>query len=104
MHKLIVFYPHPDNPEEFMDYYVNRHLSEINKFPGLISASYGQVEDEESPYFLFFEGVWRNGAELNDALNSEVGQALLADVPNYSPKGATMVTLDVKEVDLSQER
>jgi uncharacterized protein (TIGR02118 family) len=37
MHKLVVLYPKPDDPEQFKTYYRDTHVPLVKKIPGLKS-------------------------------------------------------------------
>jgi len=103
MYKLIVMYPRPSDPDDFIDYYLTQHIPLIEKLPGLKSASYGRVVSVKSPNFLIFEALFENRVMLDEAMNSEVGKALAADIPNYSPLGATVLITSVEGVDLAPD-
>ena len=96
MHKLVVTYPRPDDPAKFRAYYAATHIPLAAKLPGLVRYSYGYPEalgPGEAP-FCVFEAVFANSAALDAALASSEGQAVAADVPNYSPKGAALMRFD----------
>jgi uncharacterized protein (TIGR02118 family) len=40
MHKLVVLYPKPADPDHFRDYYVNNHLPLVARMPGLLAWRY----------------------------------------------------------------
>ena len=37
MHKLMVLYPEPADPDHFRDYYVTNHLPLVMNWPGLLA-------------------------------------------------------------------
>jgi uncharacterized protein (TIGR02118 family) len=96
MHKLIVMYPEPDDPQGFIEYYEAHHVPLAAKLPGLLSQSYGRpnVLGGQKNFFLIWEGVFADRDSLFAALRSEVGAKVAADVPNYSPKGAAMLEME----------
>ena len=94
MHSLIVLYPWPDDPTAFKDYYQSKHIPLAAKLPGLVGYSYGYPQAlgvERPPHFCIFEGRFESAETMFAALGSEHGQKVAADVPNYSPKGATLM-------------
>lgn len=98
MHVLLVLYPHPDDPAAFRAYYEGRHVPLAQKLPGLISQSFGYpaaLGPAPSPYFCVWRGEFRTAADLDAALASPLGQAVAADVPNYSARGATLLRFDL---------
>jgi uncharacterized protein (TIGR02118 family) len=92
-HCLTVLYPHPDDREHFRSYYAGTHMPLARQLPGLKSCSFaypaalGAVGD--SP-FCIFQAWFESEASMGQALQSEIGAKLAADVPNYSPKGARL--------------
>jgi uncharacterized protein (TIGR02118 family) len=92
MHKLVVLYPKPDDPEHFKKYYRETHLPLAKKLPGLKYHSYSYpatFDGKDPPHFCMFIGAFENLAALQAAMGSDEGKAAVADIPNYSPKGAT---------------
>lgn len=97
MHRLVVTYPRPDDPAGFRAYYEARHIPLAAKLPGLVSWSFGYPKalgPGEAP-FCIFEATFADRQALDAALGSPAGQAVAADVPNYSPKGASLMRFDV---------
>lgn len=92
MHRLLIMYPRPQNPDAFLDYYKTRHLPAVHNLPGLLSASYGLIDDPKSDWFLTFEALFADQASLQQAVQSDHGKSLAMDIPNYSPGGACMFT------------
>jgi uncharacterized protein (TIGR02118 family) len=98
MHKLLVLYPPPQDPEAFRAYYTETHLPLAARLPGLRGWRYAfetRAPDGSSPYFCIFEAEFDDAAALRSAMASPEGQAVAADVPNYAPEGATMISFDV---------
>ncbi|MEL6186098.1 MAG: EthD family reductase [Myxococcota bacterium] len=93
MHIIEVIYPTPDDPEAFKAYYAETHVPLVARLPGLRSYSYGYPKalgPGDAP-FCIFRAAFDSAEAMMSALQSEQGQKVAADVPNYSPKGATMV-------------
>lgn len=99
MFKLVVMYPQPDDPHTFMDYYTKKHVPLAEKLPGLVGQSYGHPKmlTKDQPWFLIWEGRFNSYTDLLGALKSDIGGQVSADVPNYSPKGATMMFVELPE-------
>lgn len=98
MHVLLVLYPHPEDPAAFRDYYERHHVPLATKLPGLIAQSHGYpvaLGPEPSPYFCVWRGEFRSAADLDAALASDLGREVGADVPRYSPRGATLLRFDL---------
>lgn len=99
MHKLLVLYPHPADPEHFENHYRTVHLPLASKLPGVLSARFSlQINAGEAPgpYFAIFEAEFENGQALQDAMASEWGRKVSEDVPNYASGGAVVLNYDVE--------
>lgn len=97
MFKLVVLYPQPDSPEAFLEYYTQKHAPLAAKMPGLVRSSFGKPKmlTKDQSIFLIWEGEFNSQADLIAALKSDIGGQVAADVPNYSPKGATMMFVEM---------
>lgn len=94
MHKLLVLYPEPVDPEQFRAYYVNNHLPLVRQMPGLLACRYSfDVASTvgETPYFAVFEADFADEAAMIESRQSAVGRQLAADVANYATGGAVVV-------------
>jgi uncharacterized protein (TIGR02118 family) len=94
MHRLLVAYPKPADPAAFMDYYIGKHLPLARKLPGLVACRHllpRAVGPGEPAHYLLFEADFESEAAMMEALGSEVGAKLAADVPNYSLAGASLM-------------
>ena len=61
MHKLLVLYPEPTDPDHFRDYYVSKHLPLVARMPGLLAFRYSfevTATQGQTPYFAVFEAEW----------------------------------------------
>jgi uncharacterized protein (TIGR02118 family) len=99
MHRLLVLYPPPTDPDQFRSYYEETHLKLAAKMPGLRGYRYGfdvAAADGESPYFCVFEGDFDDAAAMSAALESAEGQAAVADIPNYATGGAVPLNYEVR--------
>ncbi|WP_116200223.1 EthD family reductase [Amycolatopsis circi] len=100
MHKLVVLYSQPVDPDHFRDYYVTRHLPLVTKMPGLLAWRYSfdvAAAGGEAPYFAVFEGDFADAAALAAARASTHGQRAAADVVNYATGGAVVIDYPVQE-------
>jgi hypothetical protein len=58
MHRLLVLYPPPSDPDHFRSYYEGTHLPLVAQFPGLRGYRYSfdvAAAEGESPYYCVFE-------------------------------------------------
>lgn len=92
MHCLTVLYPTPEDPQAFRTYYVETHLPLAAGLPGLLRSHHAfpeQLGPGQAP-FCIFQAYFADAAAMGAALASEAGRTVAADVPNYSPRGATL--------------
>ncbi|MFI6166310.1 EthD family reductase [Nocardia sp. NPDC051052] len=100
MHKLLVLYPKPADPDHFRDYYVTNHLPLVRKWPGLLAYRYSfdvAAAKGEAPYFAVFEADFADAAALAAAQSSPQGQRLSADVVNYATGGVVVIDYPVQD-------
>ena len=92
MHCLTVTYPKPNDKARFRAYYEGNHLPLASQLPGLKSYAFAYPEalgPGPAP-FCIFQAWFDSVSAMVAALQSEIGQKVAADVPNYSPDGATL--------------
>lgn len=98
MHRLLVTYPQPADPAKFLDYYTRQHVPLASKLPGLLAYRWVQPQTlgpATGAAFVLFEADFASEAAMFAALESPVGREVAADVPNYSPAGATLQHFEV---------
>ncbi|WP_119154098.1 EthD family reductase [Caldimonas tepidiphila] len=99
MHAMVVLYPQPDDPQAFRDYYVSKHVPLAAQLPGLVSYRYGFPSPlgpaGGDTHFCIFEALFESAEAMAAALKSPLGREVAADVPNYSPKGASLMHYEV---------
>ncbi|WP_407841264.1 EthD family reductase [Streptomyces sp. DSM 116496] len=94
MHKLVVLYSEPADPDHFRDYYVTKHLPLVTNWPGPPAWRYSfdvAALEGEAPYFAVFEADFADAAAMDAALASPHGRRLSADVANYASGGVVIV-------------
>ena len=87
MHKVIVLYSPPKDPEHFREHYREKHLPLVAKLPGLLASRHSfsvQGVNVTSPYFCIWEGEFASEAALGEAMGSPIGREVDADAANYS--------------------
>ncbi|WP_091300358.1 EthD family reductase [Amycolatopsis xylanica] len=98
MHKMVVLYPAPLDPEHFREYYLNTHIPLATKMPGIVDWRYSfevSAGRGESPYFAIFEADFPDKATFVAAVTSPEGVAAIADVPNYATGGSIALNYPV---------
>ena len=99
MHRLLVLYPPPTDPDHFRSSYQDSHLPLVAKLPGLRGYRYSfdvAAAEGESPYFCVFEADFEDAAAYGAAMASPDGQAVRADVPNYATGGAVVLDYELR--------
>jgi uncharacterized protein (TIGR02118 family) len=99
MHRLLVLYPPPTDPDHFRTYYEDTHLKLVAKIPGVRGYRYAfdvAAAEGESPYFCVFEGDFDDAAAMAAAFETPEGQAALADIPNYATGGAVPLNYELR--------
>jgi len=99
MHRLLVLYPPPIDPDRFRRYYEETHLELVARIPGLLGYRYGfdvAAREGDSPYFCVFEADFEDAAARRAGLDTPQGQAVLADVPNYATGGVVSLNYEVR--------
>jgi uncharacterized protein (TIGR02118 family) len=98
MHRLQVSYPTPPDPAAFLRYDVEHHLPLARTLPDLLDCRYVQPQPlgpVDGVPFLLFEADFADPGAMFEALQSPIGAKVAADVPHYSPAGATLMHFDV---------
>lgn len=92
MHCLTVTYPAPNDATRFKAYYETKHVPLARQLPGLKSCAFAYPEalGPGIAPFCIFQAWFDDAAAMVAALQSDVGRKVAADVPNYSPDGATI--------------
>lgn len=100
MHKLLVLYPKPADPDHFRDYYVANHLPLVRNWPGVLGWRYSfdvAARNGEAPYFAVFEAEFADADALAAARESAHGKRLTADVANYATGGVVVIDYPVQD-------
>ena len=99
MHKLVVLYPEPADPEHFRDYYVTNHLPLVAQMPGLLAYRYSfdVAAAPEQLYFAIFEADFADAAAMTASRESPEGRRVAADVANYATGGAVVLHYPVRD-------
>ncbi|AHH18827.1 putative ethyl tert-butyl ether degradation EthD protein [Nocardia nova SH22a] len=99
MHKLLVMYPEPADPDHFRDYYVNNHLPLVAGMPGLLAYRYSfevAAAPGQTPYFAIFEADFADAAAMAASRESPHGRQVSADVANYATGGVVIMDYQVQ--------
>jgi uncharacterized protein (TIGR02118 family) len=99
VHKFVVLYNQPEDPEHFRNYYENTHIPLAAALPGQKAWRYSfdvsSPGQDDPPYFCICVGVFHRVLAWGAAPRGEHGRKVGADVPNYATGGATILTYPV---------
>ncbi len=87
MARLLVLYEQPDDPAHFANYFREEHMPKVRRLPGLRSCSFGpaaSVGAVARAFFWVWEGVYDSVDAIQETHASPEGQAVMADIPNFS--------------------
>src|SRR3954471_1954348 len=99
MHRLLVLYPRPSDPDHFRSYYEDTHLPLVAKFPGLRGYRYSfdvAAGEGESPYYCAFEADFDDAATLSAARVPTEARAVRADAPNSAAGGPVVLNYNLR--------
>jgi uncharacterized protein (TIGR02118 family) len=99
MASMIVLYGRPDDPAAFEDYYAHRHIPYATEHMPNVTGAHNQrvigaPGAGQPPLYRISEMTYDNAATLHEALASEGGRAVLADLDNFATGGATVLLAD----------
>ncbi|RJO78296.1 EthD family reductase [Nocardia panacis] len=100
MHRMLVLYPEPVDPDHFRDYYVTKHIPLVKEMPGLLACRYSfdvAAAKGEAPYFAVFEADFADAATLAAGRATPHGQRVAADVANYATGGVVVIDYPIQD-------
>ena len=96
MIKATVLYGHPTDPAAFEKYYNSTHMAIVGKTKGIVKAELTKMlpnPDGSAPAYYRMAELYFNGpAEIQQAMSSAEGQAMVADLANFASGGVTVIT------------
>ena len=98
VHRLLVLYTPPTDPEHFRSYYEGTHLKLVDQWPGLRGYSYAfdvAAAEGDSPYFCVFEADFDDAAAMA-AAQDHPRVRRPADVANYATGGVVVVNYELR--------
>ncbi len=100
MSKLVVLYKKPADPAHFEKHFREVHMPLVQKMPGLRSYSFGpatDLEGKDGAFFWTFIGTFDSLKAIHEAFGTPEGQAVGADIPNYSPEPPAIIHIESTE-------
>lgn len=100
VHRLVVNYGQPEDPEAFDAYYRDIHTPLALKQPGLLRLTFGHSQamgEAESPPYLVAELDFESEQAMGESLASPEGKAAGGDLATFATGGVTFLHFDVHE-------
>jgi uncharacterized protein (TIGR02118 family) len=97
MAKVIVLYQKPADPAHFDTHFRTVHMPLVEKMPGLRGYAFGPasgLDGAPAGFFWCFIGTFDSREAILAAFGTPEGEAVVADIPNYSPTGPTILYLE----------
>ncbi len=101
VHRLLVSYGRPDDPEAFDAYYRDVHTPLALQQPGLIGLTIGHgtsLDPSQPAPYLVAELDFESEQSMGEALKSPEGRATRKDLANFATGGVTLAHFDVQMV------
>lgn len=100
--KLVAIYQKPENPEQFNEYYFNKHVPLAKTITGLrcyeVNASPLMTPQGPADFYLMATLHFDTLQDIETALASVEGQATAADLANFASAGVELLIFETREV------
>jgi uncharacterized protein (TIGR02118 family) len=101
MLKVTVLYGHPTSPDDFEQYYEEKHAPIASKINGVLRfelTRFSAGPDGSRPAFYRMAELYFTGQDqMQAAMASPEGQATISDIANFATGGATVLVGTVEE-------
>ncbi len=98
-YQLTVIYEHPEDPAAFDSHYEVTHACLARQLPGLQSFTVSRPEpaprEETAGAYLVAELRFADRAAFTEAVTSDAGRAVTADLASFATAGATILAGEV---------
>ena len=98
--KITISFSDPDDPDAFVEHYLNTHVPLVKALPGLRAFEYGHAltnfDGTPPTAFWVISMTFDSEDAMHAAFASEAGQATIADMPNYRAGSRTSVVSEVR--------
>lgn len=99
MVKVTVLYGHPEDNGAFEKYYRETHMPIASKIPGIqkveLTKFIGTPEGSPPSQYRMTEVYFNNLEELKNGMDSDEGQATVADLANFATGGVDVMIGEV---------
>ncbi len=101
MLKVTVLYGHPKSPDDFEEYYEDKHAPIASKMKGVLRfevTKFTAGPDGSRPAFYRMAELYFTGQkQMQVTMASPEGQAAISDIGNFATGGATVMVGVVEE-------
>ncbi len=95
MIKATVLYGHPEKPAAFEKYYSETHMPIVAKTSGIVKAETTKMQPNpdgsKATYYRMAELYFDGPSQMQKAMGSAEGQAMVADLRNFATGGVTVM-------------
>jgi uncharacterized protein (TIGR02118 family) len=101
VHRLMVSYGQPEDPEAFDAYYRDTHTPLALQQPGVLRLTFGHpvsLDPSQPAPYLVAELDFESEEAMGSTLASPEGRAAGKDIRNFATGGVTFAHFDVHEV------
>ena len=95
MIKATVLYGHPNDTDAFENYYAETHIPLVAKTSGIAKSELTKFfpgADSITPIYYRMAELWFENAEtMQQAMTSDNGKAMAADLANFATGGVTIL-------------
>jgi uncharacterized protein (TIGR02118 family) len=105
VHRLVVSYGQPEDPEAFDAHYRDTHVPLTVQMPGLVRFTTGKPQSLDPSHpapYLVAELDFDSEQAMGASFASEQGRASAKDVSTFATGGAVMTHFEVTEVHVSR--
>lgn len=105
MHRLLVLHAVPADPAHFQKYYRETHMPLAAQLPGLLGVRFSFAVSgmgEPAPVFCVYEADFADQVAMERALRSEIGQKVVADVPNFTSAAPRILHYEIEEFPVAR--
>lgn len=98
--KITISFFDPEDPDAFVDHYVNTHVPLVNALPGLRAFEWGRAltnfDGSPPDAFWVISMTFDSEDAMRAAFAGDAGRATIADMPNYKAGSRVSVVSEVQ--------
>ncbi len=105
MVKVLILFGVPEDAGEFDEYFEDTHRALLKALPDVHQLSIDRVAGVAAgdfPYYLIVEIKFQNEQQMQNALNSEPGQAMARNYSKFATGGTTVLFCQSRSISINQ--